>query len=48
MVSEDLTAPIALQQAWKRYNRRMSAWARGVLAEALDSVCTQRRRNIAW
>jgi len=43
VVSEDLTAPIALQQAWKRYNRRMSAWARGVLAEALDSVCTQRQ-----
>ena len=42
VVSEDLTAPIAKKQAWKRYNRRMSAWAKGVLAEALDSVCTQR------
>uniref|UniRef100_E6QB82 ORFB of ISCARN12, IS200/Is605 family IS1341 group n=1 Tax=mine drainage metagenome TaxID=410659 RepID=E6QB82_9ZZZZ len=43
VVSEDLTAFMALQQAWKRYNRRMSAWAKGVLAEALDSVCTQRQ-----
>ncbi len=43
VVSEDLTAPIAKKQVWKQYNRRMSAWAKGVLAEALDSVCTQRQ-----
>lgn len=43
VVSEDLTASIAKKQAWKRYNRRMSAWAKGVLAEAMDSVCTQRQ-----
>ena len=43
VVSEDLTAPIAKKQAWKRYNRRMGAWAKGVLAEALDSVGTQRQ-----
>jgi hypothetical protein len=43
VISEDLTAPIAKKQAWKQYNRRMSAWAKGVLAEALDSVCTQRQ-----
>ena len=43
VVSEDLTAPIAKKQAWKQYNRRMSAWAKGVLAEALGSVCTQRQ-----
>ena len=43
VVSEDLTSPIARKQAWKRYNRRMSSWAKGVLAEALDSVCTQRQ-----
>jgi hypothetical protein len=40
--SEDLTSPIAKKQAWKRYNRRMSSWAKGALADALDSVCTQR------
>lgn len=45
VVSEDLTTPIAKKQAWKQYNRRMSAWAKGMLAEALDSICTQRGAN---
>jgi len=43
VISEDLTSPIAKKQVWKQYNRRMSAWAKGVLAEALDSVCAQRQ-----
>ena len=43
LVSEDLTSPIASKQQWKRFNRRMSSWAKGTLAEALDSVCTQRK-----
>jgi transposase len=42
VVSEDLTSPIAKKHQWKRFNRRMSSWAKGTLAEALDSVCTQR------
>jgi transposase len=42
VVSEDLTSVIAPKHQWKRFNRRMSAWAKGVLAEALDSVCEQR------
>jgi hypothetical protein len=42
VVSEDLSSPIASKQQWKRFNRRMSSWAKGTLAEALDSVCTQR------
>ena len=42
VASEDLTSPIAKKQPWKKFNRRMSGWAKGVLAEALDSVCTQR------
>ena len=42
VASEDLTAVIASKHQWKRFNRRMSAWAKGVLAEALDSVCEQR------
>lgn len=42
VASEDLTAAIAAKLQWKRFNRRMSAWAKGVLAEALDSVCEQR------
>ncbi len=43
VVSEDLTSPIATKQQWKRFNRRMSSWAKGTLAQALDSVCTQRK-----
>jgi len=42
VASEDLTSRIASKQAWKRFNRKMSSWAKGVLAEALDSVCMQR------
>ena len=42
VASEDLTAVIASKHQWKRFNRRMSAWAKGVLAEALDPVCEQR------
>jgi IS605 OrfB family transposase len=42
VVSEDLTAQIAKKHVWRRYNRRMSAWAKGILAKAMDSVCTQR------
>jgi len=45
VASEDLTSPIAAKQQWRRYNRRMGAWAKGVLAEALDSVCMQRKAS---
>ncbi|MEX6431279.1 transposase, partial [Ferrimicrobium acidiphilum] len=27
---------------WKKHNRRMSAWAKGTLAEALESTTQQR------
>jgi hypothetical protein len=40
--SEDLTSPIRSKNPWRHYNRHMSAWAKGVLAQALDEVCTQR------
>ena len=40
--SEDLTSPIRGKTQWRNYNRRMSAWAKGVLAQALEEVCTQR------
>ena len=43
VVSEDLASPIPNKQPWKKFNRRMSSWAKGVLAEALESVCTQRQ-----
>lgn len=42
VVSEDLTAPIRGKPQWRSYNRRMSSWAKGVLARSLDEVCTQR------
>jgi hypothetical protein len=42
IVSEDLTSPIAKKENWKKYNRRMSAWAKGVLAQALNEVSVQR------
>ena len=45
VVSEDLTSPIGKKQQWKKFNRRMSSWAKGVLAESLDSVCTQRKAD---
>ena len=43
VVSEDLTSPIAKKQPWKKFNRRMSSWAKGVLADAMDEVCEQRK-----
>ena len=43
VVSEDLTSSIAKKQQWKKFNRRMSSWAKGSLADALDSVSTQRK-----
>lgn len=37
-----MTARFATKHQWKRFNRIMNSWAKGVLAEALDSFCTQR------
>lgn len=45
VVSEDLTLPIGKKQQWKQFNRRMSSWAKGVLADSLKSVCTQRKAD---
>ena len=45
VVSEDLTLPIKRKQQWKKFNRRMSSWAKGTLADALDSVCLQRKAS---
>ena len=42
VVSEDLSAPIGKKQQWKKFNRRMSSWAKGVLSDSLNSVCSQR------
>ncbi|WP_276940120.1 zinc ribbon domain-containing protein, partial [Ferrimicrobium acidiphilum] len=43
VISEDLSRPIAKRRPWKKYNRRMSALARGTLAEALESTTQQRK-----
>lgn len=42
IAAEDLTAPMAKRPFGKNINRRLSAWTKGVLAEALESV-SQRR-----
>ena len=43
VAAEDLTSVIANRSPqWKKFNRRMSAWAKGSLAEALESVTKQR------
>lgn len=40
--TEDLTRPFASKNKWKKYNRTMSSWAKGSLADALDSVTKAR------
>ena len=42
VASEDLTLPIKGKAQWRKYNRRMSGWAKSVLAQALEEVCSQR------
>lgn len=40
--AEDLTKPFASKHKWKKFNRKMSGWAKGSLAEALNSVTKAR------
>jgi len=40
--AEDLSQPIRSKKKWKQYNRRMSGWAKGSLASALESVTKAR------
>lgn len=40
--AEDLTNLITVSKRWKKYNRLMSSWAKGSLAEALESVSKAR------
>ena len=40
--AEDLSKPFASQIQWKKFNRTMSGWAKGSLAEALESVTKAR------
>jgi transposase len=39
---EDLTKPFASKHKWKKFNRTMSGWAKGALADALNSVTKAR------
>jgi len=40
--AEDLSKPIASNRGWKKFNRLMSGWAKGSLAEALETVSKAR------
>ncbi len=40
--AEDLSKSMSSSKRWKKYNRMLSAWARGFLSEALESVTKAR------
>jgi hypothetical protein len=46
IAAEEFTAPLAGKFFGKNVNRRLSAWARGVVAEALDGVSSCRGATI--
>jgi hypothetical protein len=41
IAADDLTAPMAGNSFGKNVNRRFSAWAKGVIAEALDGISSR-------
>jgi hypothetical protein len=44
--AEDLTAPMAGKSFGKHVNRRLLAWTKGVIAEALNGVSSRRSSTI--
>lgn len=46
IAAEDLTAPMSGKSFGKNVNRRLSAWTKGVIAEALDSVSHRRGSTV--
>ena len=46
IAAEDLTAPMAGKSFGKNVNRRLAAWTKGVIAEALDSVSSRRGSTV--
>jgi len=46
VVVEDLASPIAGRKFGRNYNRRMSSWTKGTIAEALDSVSHRRGSSV--
>ncbi|WP_242469464.1 transposase [Rhabdochromatium marinum] len=47
IAAEDLTAPMAGKSFGKNVNRRLAAWTKGVIAEALNSVSSRRGSTVA-
>ena len=46
IIAEDLSQPIASQQKWKNYNRKMSNWTKGILSSALREVTAYRHAHL--
>ena len=46
IVAEDLTSPIASKRFGKNVTRRLSAWTKGVIATALDTVSRRRGSSV--
>ena len=46
IAAEDLTAPMSGKSFGKNVNRRLAAWTKGVMAEALDSVSSRRGSTV--
>ncbi|BCU07892.1 RNA-guided endonuclease TnpB family protein [Allochromatium tepidum] len=46
IAAEDLTAPMSGKSFGKNVNRRLAAWTKGVIAEALDSVSSRRGSTV--
>jgi hypothetical protein len=46
VVAEDLTTTFSSRHQWKNYNRRMSAWAKGVLSQALMDITHHRNAQL--
>jgi IS605 OrfB family transposase len=42
VAAEDLTAPMSGKKFGKNMNRRLTSWAKGCLAESLETVCQRR------
>jgi len=46
IVAEDLTSPIKSNKFWKNVIRRLSAWTKGVIATALDTISRRRGSSV--
>ena len=46
IIAEDLTSPISGRKFGKNVNRRLSAWTKGVIAEALENVSQRRSSSL--